>query len=240
MVMRQTFFLCLMVLVAITTPVFIQAQVFPQQKTGVHPGIQKGNSTLQFYLLNDVALSARKYIADGRALQVNIDISGMFSDASEDQEQKLWSPNDTLTYDYQYTTSQNNQGLNISFHYLVTPYRKSAMNMYISFGPSVGYQRSFQKQEDKLEQKLIENTRETTYSRWSFGLSGNTGVQCFLTPSVGVFADYRLSLEYYLSNRSSTSENINTNYVNHDERDNRGHSWNITLSKLRVGILVNL
>lgn len=208
--LRRIGLLVAIFLVLSTMPLHSQS---PEKPNALAPGVW----SLQFAIGENFRLSsfqgstvsARKQISERHAWRFGISLGASFTSQVDEQD---GSQANTRENDI------NSQLIGTQVQYLVTPRTASAFVFYFGAGPTLRFQRNFNKAEP--EASSVRTERSTTI--WRFGAGAVLGGEWFVKPSISLFGEYSSSLTYRHSKQTTKSELTESGAVVNREESRAG------------------
>ena len=221
-----------LVLVLLVLSQFTQAQ-----STGT-AGKDSSNSesenlyALQFYLVNGLSVAGKKQLSDNSALKLQLDFSADLTSSESDQN-RIYNGSEI---NRELKNAENSQSINTSFQYLYYPYISKNVDLFVGIGPHLGFYRGF------FSEEYDYSSYEYTLNEYKLGFHLTSGCETHISKKLSIFAEYKLSFSHSWYDFESESKSFDqsgdlqntTNYKNDKT------SWDIYLSKVRLGLVINI
>lgn len=180
----------------------------------------ENSKSLEFQPWQDVSISYKHQLTRHSALRHTLDISFNLKNTNDDV-----TPNS-----YSVSSKQDDERIALSSQYLTYPLTLSLMQVFLGAGPLLSLSRYHYFSDYG---PTAEKNEQTDY-RYSVGVVGIVGLECFLTDKFSLLAQYRLSTNYTWYE----NEHINKPPSGYPEKISiyKSHSWSIGLNSVSLGI----
>jgi len=220
------------------------AQETPVINTDSAKCISDNLYSIQFYLVNGLSVAGKKQISNNSALRLHFDFSTGLISSETDQKWTNKSNYDTSETKYNLNQDGNSQSVVISLQYLYYPYQSKFFDFFVGCGPKLGYSRTFNNAETKRHDSLNHSlylSEKTTKNYYLFGVLLVSGFETQITNYLNLFAEYHLTIGHIWNDSETINKNfdqdgnLESSYIFQNDQT----SWNLTLSKIQLGLAVN-
>jgi hypothetical protein len=192
----------------------------------------KNKYALQFYLVNGLSIAGKKQFSDNSALKLQLDFSADLTSSDSDQK-RIFNGTEIIR---ELKNEENSQSINTSFQYLYYPYVSKNVDLIVGIGPHLGFYRGFYNEDYNY------SSYEYTLYEYQLGFLLTSGCETHISENLSIFAEYKISFSHSWYDFESESQSFDQSGILQDTTDykNDKTSWDIYLSKVRLGFTLNL
>jgi hypothetical protein len=244
---KRRFSFGLNVVSAIMVVCILAMPVMAQESEAIAPApkhsLRDGAWALQFQIgenftltnFEGLTISGKHHLSDKRALRVGVALylSGSSGDTKRNYSSQY---QDGVNILEDLDTSESLVEVDGKYIHYSSLYNKA--NLYLGLGPYLRF--------SHISMEVVQNLPDSgfieDYRRWSRGHSWSTGVSCVLgvewsiSRSIGILAEYGLSVGYLWSRQRSSE--FNRDPYRLDTRNSSSGSWNIRSNAVKFGLSV--
>ena len=197
------------------------------------------SNQLQAHLVNGFAFSYLNYLSPAAAIRYKIDVELSVSSVNNERKNNSGDQYSSQQSSYEEKVNSNSQSIGLSPQFLWISEIVSRLTVYTGAGPYFGYSRNYSNTKNTQANTNMESlTNESIYesSTFSVGAIGVLGLQCEITKTISVIAEYNLTAYYSWGNNSNENSSQSNTYINKSKSDYDSDSWNLSLSSIKLGI----
>jgi len=238
------FFLVIIISTSINTSTLAQTE----QKT------EKENlQSFSFYFINGYALAYDYYKTDAFRLKANLSLDLSGSDMESDAENKYVYSNPMSYGSKELRDEDSNSdyfGITLSTHMIYPVYNTQLGNIYVGFGPSIGYSKRNSNSSYKNERYSPDTVSVPTvyfnsseYIDSDFYLAANLlfGLEAYLVDNISLFAETHLSAGIdWTDNKTTHKYSSDTALVEDSVYDSEGSGWFYSFQYVKLGIKISI
>lgn len=238
------FFLVIIISTSINTSTLAQTE----QKT------EKENlQSFSFYFINGYALAYDYYKTDAFRLRANLSLDLSGSDMESDAENKYVYSN-PMSYGSKELRDEDSNSdyfsITLSTHMIYPVYNTQLGNIYVGFGPSIGYSKRNSNSSYKNERYSPDTVSVPTvyfssneYIDSDFYLAANLlfGLEAYLVDNISLFAETHLNAGIDWTNNKTTHKySSGTALVEDSVYDSEGSGWFYSFQYVKIGIKISI
>ena len=237
-------FLVIIISASINTSTLAQTE----QKT------EKENlQSFSFYFINGYALAYDYYKTDAFRLRANLSLDLSGSDIESDGENKYVYTNPSLYGSKEIRdedTKSDYLGVALSTHMIYPIYNTQLGNIYVGFGPSIGYSKRNSNSTYKNERyspdtvsvpTVYFNSSEYIDSDFYLAASLLFGLEAYIVDNISLFAETHLSAGIdWTENKTTHKYSSGTSYDETSEYNSEGSGWFYSFQYVRMGVKISI
>jgi len=197
----------------------------------------------EFMFVNGYSITYSTNLTPCSALRykLDLDINWNKDDTDSDRESSIILPDQSSSNNYSLYNDENYNSQDISFavQYLWINEINSKVKLSVGAGPFLEFSRSHDNYKsgyvyESGNSNDYENNRDS--HTFGVGLLGSIGLQCDLTESLSIVAQYDLTLKHGWTKSEIESTNTDPSLKNIQKTNNDTNTWSFDLSSIKLGV----